>query len=303
MPSSVTSRDEPSFVALKRDPMSGLFRGKTAFITGASSGIGAALALAFAQEGARVALAARREDRLEQLAATIRSKGGEAVSMVCDVTERASLDRSVAKTVDAFGGIDVVVANAGFGVHGAGTRLETEDYRRQFSVNVFGVIDTVYATLAELRKSKGRLALVSSICGRIGMPVTVAYCASKFAVSGFGESLYYDLAEEGVSVTLIHPGLVESEFWTIDNQGEQTITQQTAPSFLVMPVEKAARQMVRAIHQRKPDLVVTKHGKAMVFLRRHFPRTVRWTMRVLTKGRLEAFEKTKRGKLPGFRSW
>jgi len=277
--------------------MSGLFRGKTAFITGASSGIGAAVALELAKEGARVALTARRVERLESLAETIKNKGGDALVCQCDVTDRASIDAAVARTAETYGSIDIVFANAGFGVHGAGTRLETEDYRRQFATNVFGLIDTVNATLPHLKRSKGRLALMSSICGRIGLPVTAAYCASKFAVSGFGEALYYDLAEEGVSVTLIHPGLVASEFWTIDNQGQQTVKKNTAPSFLVMPVEKAAKQMVRAIYQRKPDLVVTKHGKAMVFLRRHFPRTTRLTLRLMTRGRLENFEKTKRGEL------
>lgn len=271
------------------------FKDQVVFITGASSGIGAAAALEFAREGATLALAARRADRLDAVKAEIEALGARALALTCDVTDRTSIDAAVAEAVAAFGRIDVVLANAGFGVSGAAVKLKTEDYRRQFETNVFGVIDTVYATMPHLRESKGRLAIVSSVMGRVGLPASAPYCASKFAMVGFAESLYYDLAEIGVSVTCINPGVVSSEIRTLNNRGEQTGRKDPAPKYLVMPVEVAARKMVRAIHRRTPEFTFTGHGVLVVFINRHFPRTARFLIRFLTKGRMAKVEKLKRG--------
>lgn len=271
------------------------FKDQVVFITGASSGIGAAAALEFAREGAKVVLAARRLDRLDGVKAGIEALGGSALALACDVTNRASIDAAVAEAVAACGRIDVVLANAGFGVSGAATRLNTEDYRRQFETNVFGVIDTIYATLPQLRESKGRLAIVSSVMGRVGLPASGPYCASKFALVGLAESLYYDLAEIGVSVTCINPGVVSSEIRTLDNRGQQTGRKDPAPGFLVMPTKKAARKMVRAIYRRTPEFTFTGHGVVVAFLNRHLPRTTRFLIRKITNGRIARVEKLKRG--------
>ena len=272
------------------------FPDKVVFITGASSGIGAAVALEFAREGAKLALAARRTDRLEALRAEIEAFGGTALALACDVTDRASIDQAVALTVAELGGIDVVLANAGFGVSGAATRLETEDYRRQFETNVFGVIDTVYATLPHLMARRGRLAIVSSVMGRVGLPASAPYCASKFAVLGFAESIYYDLAGAGVSVTCINPGIVASEIRSVNNRGEFTGKPDPASRRLIMPVGVAARKMVRAIYKKKPEYTFTGHGVFVVFVNRHFPRTARALIRFFTKGRIAKIERLKRGK-------
>ena len=275
--------------------MSRKFEDLVAVVTGASSGIGAAVARELAREGARLVLLARRAERLEALAAEVEASGTEAIALGCDVTCRASLDAAMARAVAHFGGIDVVLANAGFGVSGDMARLETEDYRRQFETNVFGVIDTVYAALPHLQASRGRLGLVGSIMGHVGMPASAPYCASKFAVTGLAASIYYDLAERGVSVTLISPGLVSSEIRSVNNAGEYTGKADPAPAFLVMPVEQAARQIVRALYRRRPELVVTGHGKLVVFVQRHFPRTTRALFRLGTRGRMQRIEAAKRG--------
>jgi NAD(P)-dependent dehydrogenase (short-subunit alcohol dehydrogenase family) len=271
------------------------FTDQVVFITGASSGIGAAVALEFAREGAKVALAARRIDRLEAIRAEIEAIGSIALVLECDVTRRESIDRAVAQTVAELGGIDVVLANAGFGVSGSATRLETEDFRRQFDTNVFGVIDTVYAALPHLLERRGRLAIVSSVMGRVGLPASAPYCASKFAVLGFAESLYYDLADRGVSVTCINPGIVASEIRSVNNRGEFTGKPDPASKWLIMPVETAARKMVRAIYKKKPEYTFTGHGVFVVFVNRHFPRTARAIIRFFTKGRLAKVERLKRG--------
>jgi NAD(P)-dependent dehydrogenase (short-subunit alcohol dehydrogenase family) len=266
--------------------MAETFRDKSVFITGASAGIGAALAVAFAREGARVALAARRLDRLDAVKREVDAAGGLALAVECDVTDRASLAAAVARTVEAFGGIDVAVANAGFGVSGPFERLTTDDYRRQFETNVFGVIETAYATLPHLKASRGRLGIVASVLGRVGAPSTSAYNSSKFALVGFGESIYYELAEAGVSTTLILPGVVESEFRRVDSQGVfRPERVETAPAWLVVPKERAAREILRALRRRRPEAVITGHGKVAVFFHRHFPRTFRTLMRLAARSR------------------
>src|SRR5262245_47431229 len=131
------------------------FHNQVIFITGASSGIGEALAKAFAQEGAQVALAARRVDRLEDLSREINSSGRQTMALPCDVTKDGDLEKAVEAVRKQFGKIDIAVANAGFGVAGNFEKLKLEDYRRQFETNVFGVLRTLYATLEDLKKSKG----------------------------------------------------------------------------------------------------------------------------------------------------
>ena len=268
------------------------FDGKTVFITGASSGIGAAVALEFAREGARVALAARRAERLEDIGGRIAAIGGQALAVECDVRDRAGLDAAVARTVEAFGGIDVALANAGFGVGGLLENLDTDAYRRQFETNVFGVIETIYAVLPHLIRSKGRLGLVSSVAGRIASPLTSAYCASKAAVYGLAESLYYELAERGVAVTCIQPGFVESEIRHVDNKGVyHPESKDPVPKFLVVPTARAAREIVHYLYKRRFDAIITGHGRILVRLYRHCPRVVRAVTRLGTKGKLDPSRK------------
>jgi NAD(P)-dependent dehydrogenase (short-subunit alcohol dehydrogenase family) len=275
--------------------MSNRFDDKVVFITGASSGLGAAMALEFARQGARLILAARRVDRLEEVESQIKELGQTAFSVACDVTDRASIDAAVSASMEEFGRLDVVVANAGFGVSGVATRLETEHYRRQFETNFFGVLDTIHATLPHLQESGGRLALVSSVMGRVGLPASAPYCASKFAVTGLGECLYYDLADLGVSVTRINPGVVASEIRTLNNRGEQTGRPDPVSSWIVAPVEPAARKMVGAIYRRTPEYTFTGHGVLASFLCRHFPRSFRTVVRFFTRGKLAKVQELKRG--------
>ena len=260
--------------------MAGRFQGSSVFITGASSGIGEALARAFALEGARLALAARRLERLESVRQELIPAAAEVLAVPCDVTSRPSLDAAVAQTAEAFGGIDVAVANAGFGVTGFFQDLSTADFRRQFETNVFGLLDTVYAVLPHVRASKGRLALISSVSGRVGSPASSPYVASKFAVTGLAASIYYDLRADGVSVTCIEPGFVESEIRMTDNAGRfHEDWNDPVPPWLVVPRDRAARAIVSAIYKRKPEAVITGHGKLAVWSARHFPRTVRFIQR------------------------
>jgi short-subunit dehydrogenase len=249
------------------------FVGHAVLITGASSGIGAALARQFAAEGADVALLARRRDRLEALAAEIQKTGRRAAVIACDVSRNGDLERAAGETRAAFGKIDVVVANAGFGVVGPLDTLSLEDYRRQLETNLFGVLRTVYATLEDLKRTRGRLVLVGSVSGHLGVPGSTAYTMSKFAVRGLAQSLGHELASHGVAVTLISPGFVESELAQVDNRGvyRPAARRRPIPRLVVMSAERAARKIVTAVARRRREAVITGFGKLAVFLQRHVP--------------------------------
>lgn len=256
------------------------FDGQVVFVTGASSGIGAALARAFAREGADLALVARRADRLEALAAELRAAGRRAVGLVADVTRDGDLESAAARAREALGRLDVVVANAGFGVAGPLERLTLDDYRRQFETNVFGVLRTVYATLPDLRRTRGCLVILGSVAGHVASPGASAYAMSKFAVRALADSLAGELAPAGVGVVLISPGFVESEIYQVDNRGTRhPETKDPVPAWLRMPAAKAARRIVAAVARRRRERVITGHGKALVLVQRHAP----WLLRALVR--------------------
>ena len=220
-----------------------------------------------------MALVARRRDRLEALASEIRQTGRRAPVITCDVTRDGDLERAAGEARAALGKIDVVVANAGFGVAGTLERLTLDDYRRQFETNVFGVLRTIYATLDDLKKTRGRLVIIGSVSGHLGVPASSAYSMSKFAVHGLAAALGHELARSGVSVTLISPGFVESEIHQVDNHGvwRPSAHSRPIPAALVMATPTAARKIVRAVARRRREVVITGFGKAAVLLQRHVP--------------------------------
>lgn len=250
--------------------------GMRVFITGGSSGIGAALARRFSELKAKVVIASRSQERLEQVCQGIRAGGGFAQAVLCDVTVASSMQKAVAFAVETLGGLDVVVANAGFGVVGNVEDLTVEDFERQFATNVYGVIRTVKAALPALKESRGVVVIMGSVSGYLATPGSSPYSMSKFAVRALAESLRGELRPYGMSVVLISPGFVESNIRRVDNRGVlRPEAPDPVPPWLVMPAEEAAKLMVRAIVKRKPELVVTGHGKVAVFLARHFPRLTR----------------------------
>jgi NAD(P)-dependent dehydrogenase (short-subunit alcohol dehydrogenase family) len=252
------------------------FAGKVVLITGASSGIGAAVAREFAARGAAVALLARRADRLRAVAGEIHVGGRRALAIPCDVTREGDLERAVELACTGLGGLDVAVANAGFGVVGTFDTLTLDDYRRQFETNVFGVLRTARASLPALRRSRGTLAVVGSVNGYLSPAGTSPYTMSKFAVRAFAETLRLELAADGVSVVLVTPGFVDSEIRKVDNHGRlHPNAPEPVPGWVRMSGPAAARRIVRAVARRRRELVLAPFGKAAVFVQRHAPWLIR----------------------------
>jgi short-subunit dehydrogenase len=245
------------------------FTGKVVLITGASSGIGEELARQLSKEGARLVLCARRRELLEKLA---RELGGQILVQECDVTRDGDIEKVVEATRAKWGRLDVVFANAGFGVAGSLDALKLEDYRRQFETNVFGLLRTIYGTLSDLEKTQGSLVLIGSVAGWVALPGSSPYAMSKFAVRALANSIAEELRPKGVTVTLISPGFVESEIRKVDNQGKHHASApDPIPPFLRVPTDKAVREIIRAVAKRKRERIVTGHGKVIVRLQRFVP--------------------------------
>lgn len=186
---------------------------KTVVVTGASSGIGAATARALAAEGAAVGLLARRGERIRDLANAIRSAGGAALDVVTDVTDRTAVDRAIGAVADAFGGIDVLVNNAGVMLLSPLEDGRVDDWDRMIEVNVKGLLYGVAAALPRmLRQGGGHIVNVGSVAGRRPLPSGTVYAATKFAVRAISAGIHRELsAQAGIRVTDIEPGVVATE--------------------------------------------------------------------------------------------
>lgn len=249
-----------------------MFADQVVWITGASAGIGRALAVAFGERGAHVAVSARRQERLDELVSLIESRGGQALAVPCDVAVEEEVSAAVERIVARFHRLDVAVANAGFAVTGAVERLDAGAWRRQLDTNVVGLAITARHALPHLRRAGGRLALVSSVAAMIPAPWAAPYAASKAAVRAIGQALAVELRGSGVSCTTLYPGFVDSEIRGVDNAGVfDPEREDRIPRWLRWRTERAAEVMLRAIHQRRRHYVFTGHGKAAGFLGRHWP--------------------------------
>lgn len=264
------------------------------FITGASSGIGAALAQEYATQGCHLVLVARRLDKLLSISESCQKLGAQVLIVKCDVTQMSDLENALKESLARFTKVDTLIANAGFGVAGPFSKLQPDDYRRQFETNIFGVINSVKIFAPEIIKNKGRIAMLGSVSSYIALAEGSPYAMSKFAVRAFAESLYFELKPKGVSVTLICPGFVQSEIRLVNNKGElREHTKDPVPTWIQMPANKAAQAICKAIQKRKPMAIITFHGKFLVFLRQHFPRFFRFMVaRFAVKGRSEPQFKT-----------
>jgi short-subunit dehydrogenase len=224
-------------------------------ITGASSGLGEALAYALAAEGGWVALAARRIDSLQAVAAKCESLGGRALVIACDVGSRAACQQAVAQTVAHFGRLDTLINNAGISMWTRFDLLPDGALIEQIMrVNYFGAVEMTAAALPHLKQSRGRITNISSMASQIISPGSSGYAASKAALDSFSEALAAELSESGVSITLFNLGFVDTGLagHMYDSKGAQTgsIAALLPPDGQITP-ETAARQIIAATVARK----------------------------------------------------
>lgn len=201
---------------------SGIARGASAIVTGASTGIGRALAVRLARRKAcRMVLTARTQEVLEETAKAVRDAGGEAHCVVGDIAEQSVVENVVKTCMDKFGGVDLLVNNAGLAKTGPMHRLTVEDWRYVFEVNFFAPLQLVYQVMPHfIEKRGGKVVNVASVAGKIAFPGSVCYSASKFALTGFSEGMAAELSWRGVDVITVCPGWVRTEFFKKNSSSE-----------------------------------------------------------------------------------
>ncbi len=244
----------PHRAAREEDRMSDAGRplsGKVALVTGASSGIGEATALALAQAGAAVAIGARRADRLEALAAKLRDDGARVLTLDLDVTDEAACRDAVARTRAELGGLDVLVNNAGVMLLGTIVGADVEDWRRMLSTNVLGLMYTTHAAVdGMVEQGSGDIVNISSVAGRTARKGAGVYNASKWAVNAFSESLRQEVTTRGVRVSLVEPGAVATELTDhITQPDAQADIRRMVGGMTPLQAEDVARAIVYVVTQ------------------------------------------------------
>jgi short-subunit dehydrogenase len=248
-----------------------IFKDNVVIITGASSGIGEELAYRLAGQGACLALAARNGELLEEVAEKCRDKGGKAIAIPTDVAEEAQCKNLIDRTIGKFGRLDTLVNNAGITMWAKFEDLEDLSYvEKIMQVNYFGSVYCTHYALSHLKQSKGRIVGVSSLTGKTGVPTRSGYAASKHAMAGFFDTLRIELAEYGITVTMIYPGFVATDVRNraFGADGKPLGTENNpVQEDKVMTVEKCVDIMLNAMEKRKREVVMTTRAKIGLWLK------------------------------------
>jgi len=243
--------------------------GLRAIITGASSGVGRALAILLAAEGMRLLLTARREDRLEALASEINQSGGTAIFLPGDIASDPLRRRLVERAESEFGGLDVLVNNAGIGAYGPFEEASADRLRMLMEVNFFSAVELTRLCLPLLQEGRSPIICnVSSILAHRAVPGKSEYCASKFALHGFSDALRAELSTKNIDVLLVSPSTISSEFSqaVVERRGKQP-----AVGKLARTPESVAKAIVRGLRSGRHEVIPSNSGRALVWLDRLSP--------------------------------
>jgi len=247
--------------------------GKTVVITGASSGIGRAAALELARRGADVVLAARRREKLEEVAAACRALGAKATAIVTDVSVREECERLIA----AVPRVDILVSNAGFGIYDKIETAATSDLESMMQTNYFGAVYCSKAVLPQmLERRAGAIVIVSSITGIMGYASMGGYCASKFALNGFAEALRSEVIGRGVNVSMVCPATTDTDFFMT---AERDKMPGASRMMLAMKPEKVARAICDAAEDGRYRRILPLFAHVYMRFKEIFPRAAHVVMR------------------------
>ncbi len=268
--------------------MKSKFKEKVVWITGGGSGLGKALAIQFAREGAKVVISGRRENKLIETVREIVKENAEPLAIQCDVSKEEDMINAVSQIINSFGQLDVAIANAAVPMTGKVEDISQEEWRRIYDINVIGLALTVKIALPELRKTNGRIVLVGSAGSMLASPNYIAYTSSKYAMRAIGQTLSIDLYKSGVTCTNIYPGYMSTEFAQIDNDGKVSTAKQKWDNSFTWTAEKSAKDCITPIYKRKREYVLTGFGKIFAWLGRHFPGVIHY---IFTRFKVPGMEK------------
>lgn len=245
-----------------------VLRDRVVLVTGASSGIGYHTALEFAREGCRVAVCARREDRLADLAKKIESSGGQCFPLTIDVADRNAIASMVDAVVKRWDRLDIAVANAGYGCLARVEDIEKEEMERIWNVNFLGTLWTVQAAVPPMKaQGEGHIVMVSSVVGRYSIPLSGAYCVTKFSQTALGQALRPELRNHNIGVTMVYPGYTATEF------GEKQLHHERRRQVLrkAQTPAEVARRIVSGVRRNKKEIYPSFTGSLFAHLGLWFP--------------------------------
>ena len=247
-----------------------MFREKSVIITGASSGLGAALALEFARSGAHLALFSPQEKEQKEVARLCEEVGGKALAVIGDVTAPEDCKRLIDETVGRFGGVDYLIANAGISMWARFDEIEDlAVFRRLVEINYLGALNCVYYALPHLKESKGMIAAITSIQSKIGVPQHTGYVASKHALQGFCEALRMELDGSGVDILTVLPHWLRGTDLrknALGKSGEALGGSSKKHSKESVSVEDASRAIMEALRKRQSELIIPWKLKLLLLL-------------------------------------
>ena len=255
------------------------FRDQVVIVTGASAGIGRSLALQLAGQGAKVAIAARRTERLEQVAVECRQRGGEVLVLPADVSDETQCKALIEKTIAAFGRLDMLINNAGLAASALFDEFpDLKLFKQTMDINFYGAVYCTYYALPHLKKTHGRIVAVSSVGGKAAIPYNTPYCASKYAMHGFYDSLRMELYQQGVSCTVVCPWWVVTEFHEsqMDKNGAPRGSRGRAMyTKKMMTADQCAQIVLDAAVKRRRE-VLMRPGDLAIWLKVISPGFVDW---------------------------
>ncbi len=248
------------------------FNGKVVIITGASSGIGKACAFEFADNGASVVLAARQENELKKTEEEIKMHGGDAMSVKTDVRNIEDCKMLITKTLEKYKKIDVLINNAGISMRASFEDLDLSVIKELMDTNFYGAVYCTKFALPYLLEQKGTVIGISSISGLTPLPGRTGYCASKYAMDGFFNTLRLETINKGLKVLVVHPGFTSSNIRkaALNKLGVPQNETPRDESKMMHPKE-VARIIVKATFNRNKNLILTHQGKLIVWLHKNFP--------------------------------
>ncbi|PKQ62055.1 short chain dehydrogenase [Labilibaculum filiforme] len=246
---------------------------KIVVITGASSGIGKALALEFASRGSKIVLAARNLEKLKEVEKSILALGSEVLTVKTDVSVEEDCKNLITETVKRFGGVDVLINNAGISMRALFTDLDLSVIKNLMDVNFWGTVFCTKFAMPYITKSKGSVVGVISIAGYIGLPARSGYSASKYAIRGFLDTLRVENLKTGVHVLVAAPGFTASNVRNVALTADGSMQGETPrDESKMMSAEECARLIAKAVVNRKRELILTfMEGKLTVWLKKWFP--------------------------------
>ena len=248
------------------------FKDKVIIITGASSGIGRACAFEFANNNAKIVLASRREEELIKIENKIKEKGGEAFSIITDVRKIDDCQDLINKTVEKYGKIDILINNAGISMRASFEEINLSVIKDLMDTNFYGAVYCTKFALPYLLKQKGTVIGISSISGLTPLPGRTGYCASKYAMDGFLNTLRLENKKNGLNVLVVHPGFTNSNIRNIAlNKNGKPQKETPRNEEEMMSAERVAQIITKATLKRERDLILTPQGRLVVWLHKNFP--------------------------------